>query len=79
MWTLAENRSVYVVEHAGGAGKFVVTIFLDDLDAQMAAIADRGLEHDELETYPNGVHKAIYRDADGNELGFAGASPGATS
>jgi dihydrofolate reductase len=55
-----------------------LTIFLDDLDAQMAAIADRGLEHDELEAYPNGVRKAVYRDADGNELGFAGAPPGTT-
>jgi hypothetical protein len=43
VWTLAENRSVYVVEHADGAGNCVVTIFLDDLDVRVAAIADRGL------------------------------------
>ena len=73
VWTLAEDRSVYVVEHAGGAGDSVVTILLDDLDAQVAAIATRGLEPDERETYSNGVRKAIYRDPDGNELGFGGA------
>jgi hypothetical protein len=55
VWTLAEDRSVYVVEHADGAGNSVVTIFLDDLDAQVAAIAARGLEPDERETYFNGV------------------------
>ena len=73
VWTLAEDRSIYVAEHAGGAGNSVVTIFLDDLDAQVAAIAARGLEPDERETYSNGVRKAVYRDPDGNELGFGGA------
>lgn len=75
VWTLAEDRSVYVVEHADGAGNSVVTVFLDDLDAQMAVIAARGLEPDEIETYSDGVRKALYRDPDGNEFGFGGASP----
>jgi hypothetical protein len=39
----------------------------------VAAIAARGLEPDERETYSNGVRKAVYRDPDGNELGFGGA------
>jgi catechol 2,3-dioxygenase-like lactoylglutathione lyase family enzyme len=72
VWTLAEDRSVYIVEHADGAGKGVVTIFLEDLDARVAAIAHRGLEPDDHETYANGVRKVIYRDPDGNELGFGG-------
>ena len=73
VWTLAEDRSVYVVEDAGGAGHCVVTIFVDDLDAHVAAIAARGLEPEERQTYTNGVRKALYRDPDGNELGFGGA------
>jgi len=73
VWSLAENRSVYVVEHSDGAGKSVATIFVDDLDAHLATIAARGLEPDEIETYSNGVRKAVYRDPDGNELGFGGA------
>jgi catechol 2,3-dioxygenase-like lactoylglutathione lyase family enzyme len=75
VWTLAEDRSVYVVEHADGAGNCAVTIFLDDLDAQVAAIAARGLEPDERETYSTGVRKVLYRDPDGNELGFGGVPP----
>ncbi len=75
VWTLAEDRSVYVVEHAEGAGNSAITIFLDDLDAQIAAIAARGLEPDELQTYSGGVRKVLYRDPDGNELGFGGAPP----
>lgn len=76
VWTLAEDRSVYVVEHPAGAGNSVVTIFLDDLDTHVAAIAARGLEPDEQETYSSGARKAVYRDPDGNELGFAGAPGG---
>ena len=73
VWTLAPDRSVYVVEHADGAGSCVVTVIVDDLEAQVAAIAARGLEPDVHEMYSNGVRKTIYRDPDGNELGFGGA------
>ncbi len=73
VWTLAEERSVYVVEQADGAGNSVVMIFVDDLDVHVAAIAARGLEPDGRETYSNGVCKVLYRDPDGNELGFGGS------
>jgi catechol 2,3-dioxygenase-like lactoylglutathione lyase family enzyme len=72
VWTLADDRSVAVVEHAAGAGHSTLTVFVDDLDARVAAIAARGLEPDERETYSNGVRKIIYRDPDGNEIGFGG-------
>ena len=50
-----------------------MTIFVDDdLDAFVSAIADRGLEPHDRETYSNGVRKTIYRDPDGNEIGFGG-------
>jgi len=35
VWTLAEHRSVYLVEDPDGAGKSVATIFVDDLDAHL--------------------------------------------
>ena len=73
VWTLAEDRSVYIVEAADGAGNSVVTLFVDDLDARVAAIAARGLEPDDQETYSGGVRKIVYRDPDGNEVGFGGA------
>jgi predicted enzyme related to lactoylglutathione lyase len=73
VWTLAEDRSIYVVEHPEGAGSSVVTIFSDDLDAFVAAAAERGIEPDERETYSNGVRKVLYHDPDGNEIGIGGA------
>ena len=55
----------------GGAD---ITIFVDDRDALVAEIAARGIEPDEHVTYSHGMRKAIYRDADGNEIGFGGAT-----
>jgi len=49
------------------------TIFVDDLDAPVERLADRGLDPVERETYSNGVRKITYRDPDGNEIGFGGA------
>lgn len=74
VWELAEHRSLFIVEDSDRAGRAIVTIFVDDLEALVAAIASRGLEPDERVTYLNGVRKAIYRDADGHEIGFGGAA-----
>ena len=72
VWTLAEERSIYIVEDGERAGGSVLLVFLEDLDAQVAAISERGLEPGERETYANGVRKVIYRDPDGNEVAFGG-------
>lgn len=45
------------------------------LDAYLTAITARGLEPDESLTYSNGVRKTLYRDPDGNQLGFGGTPP----
>jgi hypothetical protein len=55
------------------SGHAMHTLFVHDLDALVAQIADRGLNPAEQETYSNGVRKTTYRDADGNEIGFGGA------
>jgi predicted enzyme related to lactoylglutathione lyase len=73
VWMLADERAVYIVEDADRAGHSVVTLFVDDLDAVVGEIAARGVEPDERETYSNGVRKALFRDPDGNEIGFGGA------
>jgi catechol 2,3-dioxygenase-like lactoylglutathione lyase family enzyme len=73
VWELAEHRFLFIVEDAEGPGRATHTIFVDDLDARVADIAARGIEPDERVTYPGKARKAIYRDADGNEIGFGGA------
>ena len=49
-------------------------MIVDDLDVRVAGIAGRGIEPASEETYDNGVRKVLYRDPDGNEIGF-GAVP----
>ena len=72
MWTLAEHRSIYVKRRPEDAGHAMVTVFVDDLDSFVESAVSRGIHPEIQETYGNGVRKAIYRDPDGNELGFAG-------
>lgn len=76
VWELAEHRYVYVVLEPEHAGHALVTAFLADLDAFLSAAAGRGLEPDHRELYDNGVRKAIFRDPDGNEIGFGGGPVG---
>jgi catechol 2,3-dioxygenase-like lactoylglutathione lyase family enzyme len=73
VWELAEHRYMYIVEQPEHAGHAMHTLFVDDLDALVARIADRGLDPAKRETYANGVRKTTYRDPDGNEIGFGGA------
>jgi catechol 2,3-dioxygenase-like lactoylglutathione lyase family enzyme len=72
VWTLADERHVYIQEDPERAGDALITLFVDDLDARVAGIGSRGLEPAGRETYANGVRKVTYRDADGNEVGFGG-------
>ena len=73
VWELAEHRFAYIEHRPEHAGHARHTLFVDDLDAVVAQIADRGLDPVERETYANGVRKITYRDSDGNEIGFGGA------
>ena len=73
VWELAEHRFLFIEEDAEGAGRATHTIFVDDLDKVVADIASRGIEPEERVTYPGKARKAIYRDHDGNEIGFGGA------
>jgi catechol 2,3-dioxygenase-like lactoylglutathione lyase family enzyme len=72
VWELAEHRFLFIVEEPDGAGRATHTIFVDDLDALVAEIASRGIEPAERVSYPGKARKAIYRDPDGNEIGFGG-------
>jgi predicted enzyme related to lactoylglutathione lyase len=73
VWELAEHRYLFIEQRLEHAGHAMHTIFVDDFDALVAQIADRGVEPTKHETYSNGVRKATYCDPDGNEIGFGGA------
>jgi catechol 2,3-dioxygenase-like lactoylglutathione lyase family enzyme len=73
VWELAEHRYLYIDELPDRAGYALHTVFVDDLDERVESIGARGIEPASRETYGNGVRKVIYRDPDGNEIGFGGA------
>ncbi|MEU9895172.1 VOC family protein [Streptomyces phaeochromogenes] len=73
VWELAEHRSVAVEHRPEHAGHALHTVFVDDFDARVAGMTDRGIEPTKRETYGNGVRKATYHDPEGNEIGFGGA------
>ena len=74
MWELAEHRWVFIEQRPERAGRSILTILVDDLDAFIAQISARGLEPSGWEPdLPDGMRKAIYRDPDGNEFGIGGA------
>ncbi len=74
VWEVAEHGYVFIEVRPEHAGHAMHTVFVDDFDARISQIAERGLAPAEHETYTNGVRKAIFRDPDGNEIGFGGAS-----
>ena len=69
----AEHRSIAIEQDPAHAGHALTTIFVDDFDARVAGIAERGIAPAERVAYGNGVRKALDRDPDGNEIGFGGA------
>src|SRR5829696_6284940 len=74
VWELAEHRYLFIElrpEHAGHARHL---IFVDDLEAVVSQIADRGLEPGKRETYDNGVGKVTYGDPDGNQFEYGGTT-----
>ncbi len=73
VWELAEHRYLYIEVLPERAGQALHTVFVDDLDERVESISARGVEPASRETYGNGVRKVIYRDPDGNEIGFGGA------
>ncbi len=73
VWELAEHRYLYIEVLPERAGHALHTVFVDDLDERIERISARGIEPASRETYGNGVRKVIYRDPDGNEIGFGGA------
>jgi catechol 2,3-dioxygenase-like lactoylglutathione lyase family enzyme len=70
VWELAGHRYLFIEDEGEPPGGAVIAILVDDLDARVERVAARGIDPAERVTYGNGARKAIYRDADGNEISF---------
>jgi catechol 2,3-dioxygenase-like lactoylglutathione lyase family enzyme len=68
VWRVAGGW-VYVVRDPERAGRALLTVLVDDLDAQVTALRARGIEPDSVEGET--IRKAAITDADGNRVTFA--------
>jgi catechol 2,3-dioxygenase-like lactoylglutathione lyase family enzyme len=68
MWQLAATASVYLVADESRAGLGRLTVFVGDLDQELAAIAGRGIAFGEIETAAGLFRKTVITDPDGNEI-----------
>ena len=73
VWEVAEHRFVFLEQRPEHAGHAQHLLFVDDLDAPVAPLAERGLAPARRESYANGVRKVTYHHLDANEFGFGGA------
>ena len=75
VWEVGDHRYLYIDVRPPHAGHAMLTLLVDDLDALLARVAERGLAPTAQEAYPGGVRKAVFRDPDGNEIGLGGGPP----
>lgn len=68
VWQLTESALIYVVSDAERAGNGLLTLIVDDLEAQLAALRQRGLDPGPIETLPNAVRRVGLTDPDGNRI-----------
>ena len=57
VWEIAEQRFLFIEVRPEDAGHAMHTLFVDDLDARVEAMSQRGIEPADRETYSNGVRK----------------------
>ncbi|MFD6448015.1 VOC family protein [Promicromonospora sp. NPDC060204] len=72
VWEVAPHRWIVLEQRPERAGNATHTLYVTDLDARVAAISARGIEPSDTEVYGD-VRKVVYRDPEGNEIGFGGS------
>jgi catechol 2,3-dioxygenase-like lactoylglutathione lyase family enzyme len=69
VWRLTSTSSVYVVQDPQRAGRSLVTLALDDLDAHERRVQEAGFEF-AIEDSGVAPRRLIVTDSDGNKLTF---------
>jgi predicted enzyme related to lactoylglutathione lyase len=70
-WQVRGPGWVYVVQDAERAGRGLLTILVDDLDAHVAELAGRGIASAEIQRTPGVVARTVVSDPEGNTIQFA--------
>lgn len=71
-WYFPDGGGLQVVDDAEHAGSGQVTLGVDDVDAELAAATERGLDVPDAQTVPSGQFRiAMLTDPDGNGVVLA--------
>jgi predicted enzyme related to lactoylglutathione lyase len=67
-WRVTESGWVYVIADPPRAGSALHTLLVDDLDAFLAGLSERGLRAEAVKTLDGAVRRSSVTDPDGNRL-----------
>ncbi|RYG32816.1 VOC family protein [bacterium] len=70
-WHFTETSGVQIVKDPVRAGRSMLTVVVDDLDAQVAKLREIGLDPRGLDTDPIMARIAMVDDPEGNQITFA--------
>lgn len=71
LWDIDEHATLFIEPDAARAGAGRITFAVAGLDALLERLAAQGIEHEPIETYPNGVRHVKVTDPDRNAIAFA--------
>ena len=71
LWDVDEHATLFIVPGADRAGSGRITFAVSGLDSLLEGLASRGIAHEPVETYSNGVRHVKIPDPDGNAIAFA--------
>jgi hypothetical protein len=71
LWDIDEHATLFLEPDTARAGSGRVTLVVAGLDALLQHLATAGIEHEPVETYPNGVRHVKVPDPDGNAIALA--------
>jgi catechol 2,3-dioxygenase-like lactoylglutathione lyase family enzyme len=71
LWQVDAHATLFIEPNAAQAGSGRITFAVVGLDELLRGLAARGIAHEPIETYSNGVRHAKIPDPDGNAIAFA--------
>jgi catechol 2,3-dioxygenase-like lactoylglutathione lyase family enzyme len=71
LWEVEESATLFIEPDAALAGSGRITLTVTELDSRLQRLAEQGIEHEEIETYANGVRHVDVPDPDRNRIAFA--------
>lgn len=75
VWQVAPTASMYILADAERAGRGIVTLIVDDLDATLLEIEGRGIIAGRFNEVTGAGRKSVIKDPDGNEVALVELLP----